>query len=438
MFVAIAFWLLLFVGCVDLPAAAPDPDCSPPVTFADARQPDAIRHVAAGGDDENGDGSAVRPFASVPRAARGLVPGTAIYIHAGTYAGGLYLSNVRGTGEKPIWIMGAPGERRPILRGGHQGIYLHRPARVVLQDLEVQDTDDNGINVDDGEDLDNEEAARFVVFRRLSVHDTGRRPSGVAGCLKISGVNDVAVLDSDFARCGLSPESGAVGVNGVGVHRGRVSGNRFRENGFGAVQFKGASRDVEIVGNEFRDTGWRAINMGGATGGPFFRPSLATLPLAAEAIRLRVTGNLFVGSEAAAAIVGCVECEFTRNTVVNPEHYVLRVLQETTVQDGRRFEPSGRTVIAGNLFHFRRADLNRGEDINVGAGTDTASMTLSGNAWYAHDRPDASRPLLPTFLGRESGSTIGERPAFADERAADYRLAAGSVVGAPAACLPRN
>jgi hypothetical protein len=53
------------------------------------------------------------------------------------------------------------------------------------------------------------------------------------------------VLGSSFARCGTDRER-RVGVDGVGVHRGRLSFNRFIANGFGGVQFKGASRDIEI------------------------------------------------------------------------------------------------------------------------------------------------------------------------------------------------
>lgn len=37
----------------------------------------------------------------------------------------------------------------------------------MIQDLEIAETADNGINVDDGEDRANAEAARFVVFRNL-------------------------------------------------------------------------------------------------------------------------------------------------------------------------------------------------------------------------------------------------------------------------------
>lgn len=410
--------------------------CGPVVTFADGRTPKTTRHVAEAGRDDAGDGSADRPFRSIQRALRDVTPGTAIVVHAGTYNGNLYLAALHGTADAPIWIKGAPGEPRPVLNGGNQGIYLQRPRFLVLEHLAIANTADNGINVDDGGEVTNVDAARFVIFQDLDVHDTGQRPSGVAACLKMAGVNDFFVLNSRFARCGRDPMSGATGVDGVGAHRGIVRGNTFEANGFGGLQFKGGSADVDVLGNTFRDTGWRAINMGGSTGGTVFRPPLSTREPNAEARRIRVSSNIFVGSETAAALVGCVECSFSRNTVVNPSTWVLRVLQETVAIGTYAFAPAGRSVIERNLFYFRRIDLRSGEDINVGGNTDTASIALVGNQWYAHDAPNGSGPRLVTFRGRQTGTISGVRPAFVNEARGDFRVTSPDGPGAAAPCAP--
>ncbi len=401
-----ALSLLLATACAGQAPPTPAPSCRAPLTFADGKTPATIRHVATTGDDARGDGSATLPYRSIARAARSLAPGTAIQVHAGSYAGGIALANLHGTADAPIWIVGAPGEERPIVQGGTQGIYLQRPRYVVLRHLEIAGTADNGINVDDGDEMANEDAARFIVFDDLDIHETGRRPSGVPDCLKLAGVNDFVIMNSRFADCGTA-EHGAVGVNGVGAHRGHVFGNRFLDTGYGGVQFKGASADVEIVGNEFQNAGWRGVNMGGSTGGPFFRPPVSASATNYEAARLHVVGNSFAGGETAAAFTGCVECAFTGNRVTNPSRWALRILQETTSIGGASFAPASRGTIADNLFYFRRADLNAGEDINVGANTDTASFALSGNAWVAHDDPAASAPRLPLFRGSQAGETSG-------------------------------
>lgn len=409
-------------------------DCSPTATFADGLTPRTIHHVATTGDDATGDGTAEHPYRSIGRAAARITPGTAIQVHAGVYSGGIYLRALRGETNAPIWIVGAPGEPRPVIRGGNQGIYISRPRYVVLAHLEIAESNDNGINVDDGEEMANGDAARFVVFRDLDIHDTGLQPSGVPDCLKMAGVNDFFVVDSRFARCGRA-ENGAVGVNGVGTHRGVVRGNRFRDNGFGGIQFKGASADIQIIGNRFDDIGWRGVNMGGATGGRFFRPPLVASEPNYEAARIEVAANLFVGGETAAAFVGCVDCLFARNTVVDPTRWALRILQETVALDAFAFSPATRGRILDNLFFFERSALSTGEDINVGARTDSATFQIAGNHWYAHDRPAESAPRLPAFGGSQNGSSNGTKPEFVDEANGNYQLRDDPSVGAPAGCV---
>jgi hypothetical protein len=405
------------------PAAAA---CGAVATFADGKTPSQIRHVSITGSDAGGDGSATSPFRTIARGARGIAPGTAIYVHAGNHRGGTFLTGVQGTEAQPIWIMGAPGEPRPVLQGGGEALHLTKPRYVVLQHLEVVDTLDNGINVDDAGEMANPEAARFLLFRDLEIHDTGKRPSGVPDCLKISGVNDFFVLDSRFARCGSGTSTGAVGVGGVGVHRGRVSYNRFLANGYGGAQFKGASHEIEITGNVFQNTGWRGVNMGGSTGEAFFRPPLSASALNYEAARIRVSANVFDGSEAAASFTGCLDCEFSHNTVVNPSKWVLRIVQETVTKGRYVFARTANGVIAGNIFYFRRSDVSEGDEINVGVNTDTRTFSLTGNLWYAHDQPAQSNPRLSGFGGTQAGSLLGVNPNFVDADAGDFHLKAGS------------
>jgi hypothetical protein len=424
-----AFALMLSSGYRE-PVPPASPPCGAVATFADGRAPAQIRHVSTKGSDAQGDGSATHPFATIARAAQGISPGTAVHVHAGTHPGGTYLDALRGTAAQPIWIMGVPGEARPVIEGGNQGVYLTRPRYVILQNLEIRGTADNGINVDDGEEVANPDAARFVLFRDLDIHDTGKRPSGVANCLKMAGVNNVFVLGSSFARCGNGPGSGAGGVDGVGVHSGRLSFNRFLSNGFGGIQFKGGSRDIEIRSNLFYDTGWRGVNMGGSTGEAFFRPPLSASSLNYEAARIQVVANIFNGSEAAASFAGCMDCQFSHNTVINPSKWALRILQETLTIGRYSFARTGHGLVAGNIFYFRRADLNAGEDINVGADADPRSFSLLRNLWYAHDNPAQSSPRLPLLPSARTGDVVTTDPNFVNARAGDFHLKAGSVAAA--------
>jgi hypothetical protein len=404
----------------------PSATCRSTTTFADGANPTSILHVAVEGSDTRGDGSAEGPFRTIARAARNVSAGTALYLHAGTYEGGTFLSGLRAEAAAPIWIMGAPGEQRPTIVGGEEGLHLAKPRYVVLQHLEVLGTSGSGINVDDGGEYANPDAARSVVFRDLYVHDTGRRPSGVPNCLKLAGLNDFFVLNSTFERCGNGTVSGAVGVGGVGVHHGIVVSNRLAANGYGGVQVKGGSDDIQIAGNVFHDTGWRAVMMGGSTGRPYFRPPLSRSTLNYEAARIHVSANIFTGSETAAVFSTCIDCEFTHNTVVDPSKWALRILNEAGRVEGYAFAGAANGLIAGNIFYFRRADLNAGEDINVGAHAETRSFYLSRNLWFAHDEPSQSDPRIPRFDGVHAESLTAMNPRFVGAAAGDFHLAPNS------------
>jgi hypothetical protein len=203
-----------------------------------------------------------------------------------------------------------------------------------------------------------------------------------------------------------------------------VAFNTFSANG--GVQFKGGSADIVVAANHFRNTGWRGVNMGGSTGQQFFRPLPSRRDVNAEAARVRVFGNVFEGGEAAASFTGCVNCSFTHNTVVNPSKWALRILQEAVSGGGYTFAPASAGLITGNIFYFRRADLNTGEDINVGPNTESSSFVLNGNLWFAHDDSRASGPRLPTFRGKNADTLVGRDPRFVNAGAGDFRLLADS------------
>ncbi|MBL8743252.1 MAG: right-handed parallel beta-helix repeat-containing protein, partial [Myxococcales bacterium] len=250
--------------------SAPLP-CGAPETFETGLTPSAELHVAMNGSDGN-DGSAGSPFATIAHAAEQATPGTAIVIHAGSYQADTYLSDFGGSEGAPIWIGGAEGEARPTITGGSNGFHLSRVRYLVLHDLDISGGDSNGINCDDGGDYANDQATHHVVFRGVSIHDIGT--GGNNDCLKLSGVNDFWVVDSEFARCGGGMAGS--GIDMVGCHDGVVAHSSFVEMSGNGVQTKGGSADVTISANVFTDAGERAVNIGGSTGFEFFRPPLST------------------------------------------------------------------------------------------------------------------------------------------------------------------
>jgi hypothetical protein len=377
--------------------------CDAPTTFAEGLSPSRVLHVEAGAAS-GGDGSVAAPFATIEAAAAAATPGTFIQLGAGVHDADQYVDSLRGTAQAPIWIGGSGMGAKPVIEGGAQALQLTKPAYVVVQHLEVRGASGNGINIDDGADYANDTAAHHVAVLDVDIHDIGG--TGNQDCLKVSGVNDLAVYDSRFARCG-GAASGS-GIDHVGCHRSVIARNVFDAMSGNAMQAKGGSTDIDFRQNRVRDGGDRVVNLGGSTGLEFFRPPLSTTAPNAEARRVRVFNNLITGTTGAPfAFVGCVDCLVAHNAVVGDPRWLVRILQETTTQSGYTFEPAKSGRVINNSFVWKSTALST--HVNVGANTDAASFTFSHNLWLAYDDPTASTPSLPVT---EVGSVIGVGSAY--------------------------
>lgn len=380
------------------PAEPAGGSCAAIETFETGKTPTKIVHVDdTGCSDTSGTGGEQSPFCTIGRALQGVRPGTAVRVHSGTYAGGGNYSNIVGTASAPIWIGGAPGEARPVIRGGDEGMKLSAPLRyLIVHDLEIQGAASHGINVDDGLDYDNEDAVRWLVIRDNYVHHAGDG-SAIDNCLKVSGVNDFVFHDNEFYRCGMGAPSSGSGdsIDLVGCHRGLVARNFFRSRK--AVQVKGGSEDVEIRWNrsQYIDEGtqYRVYNLGGSTGSTYFRPPLSSS--SAEARNIRLVANVIdaEGAQAAFAFAGCVDCLVANNTIVNPDGWIARILWENT---GVQPPKNGR--VANNLVYW---DSSRtGTEFQVGSSVSTAStFELRNNLWFdwrSGTLPDLDSGLMQT------------------------------------------
>ena len=411
----------MLIGCAESSNAA----CDAIPTFADGISPTGELHVSPSGSDQTGDGSAGNPFATIDHAADQAVPGTAVVVHSGTYAGGAFISDLAGTAAAPIWIGGAAGESVPVIEGGSEGLHFIEASYLVLHDLEVRNVSQNGINCDDGGDYANPLASHHLVFDNLYIHEVGG--SGNQDGLKLSGVNDFVVKNCEMARCG-GGGSGS-GVDMVGCHQGVIAGCYFHDLSANAVQCKGGSEDVEVRRCRMTEVGERGVNIGGSTGFQYFRPPLSTSEPNYEARNVRVLANVIEGGVASFAFVGCVDCVAANNTIVNPHNWILRILQETTSSGGYTFFECAANTFENNLVYFDRGDLST--YVNTGPNTQPATFTFTANFWYAHDNPSASQPALPAT---ETAGLYGLNPDLRDPAAGDYRIdatspAAGAGVG---------
>jgi hypothetical protein len=317
---------------------------------------------------------------SLRAAVREASPGLTIALSPGQYTGGLFATELHGTPDRPIRIVGADTSSPPVLVGGPSAIHLSIVSHLELADLVIEGATDNGLNIDDGGRLT--EPSHHVTLRHLVVRDVG--PIGNRDAIKLSGVDAFRIESCRIERWG----DGGSGLDMVGCHQGEVVGCTFQNGGAkvgNGVQAKGGCTDIAVRRCTFENAGARAINLGGSTGLAFFRPK----PQGFEARNLTVEDCRIVGSDAAIAFVGVDGAVVRHNTIENPTRWVFRILQETT-QPG--FVPCRNGVIELNRIQYQSHQLR--EAINVGSGTEPESFTLSRNAWQCLDKPSQGPPHL--------------------------------------------
>ena len=317
----------------------------------------------------------VRDPAQLRTALGSLKPDTTLRIGPGEYPGG---QSVRAVARLTVEALDA--KNPPHFKGGSGGWHFSQCDGLTVRDVRVSGQRAGGLNLDDGAQA--ARPTRGVTLERVEVSDIG--PRGNHDGIKASGITGLTIRD-----CTVSGWGGQ-GIDLVGCHQVLITGCRFTgKPGFSAtagVQAKGGSADVTVEKCRFTHAGERALNLGGSTGLPFFRPTDAKH----EAARLIARDNVIEGSLCAAAFVGVDGAEFTGNTVLFPERWVFRILQETT---DARFVPSRNGVVRGNRIVFRAAQVR--EVVNVGGGTAPETFRFGGNQWFAEDRPAASKPRLP-------------------------------------------
>jgi len=311
------------------------------------------------------------------RALAGAGPGTTILLEPGRYRGDVHVSDLAGGVDAPITIAGADPEDPPVFDGGRQALHLADCRYIVLRNLFVQGCSANGINIDDGGTFAT--PAHHVVVEGVTIRRIG--PRGNYDGLKISGVDYFTVR-----RCRFEGWGGSA-IDMVGCHHGTVEDCTFVGlPGFSqsnAIQLKGGTRDMLVQACLFRSAGRRAINLGGSTGPAYFRPCVEDF----EAKDIEIAGNRFVGGVAALGWVTADGGHVHHNTIILPEKWVLRILQETT---DPRFKPCHSGVFEDNLIVF---DERVRVFVNVGPRTAPKTFVFRRNAWC--DRHGRRRPVLP-------------------------------------------
>jgi len=359
--------------------------------------------VAFAGTHHVGTG---QTHSNLSQAAAVAIPGDTILVHQGTYGGGTFISNLQGNASQWIYIHAVQGETVTYSGGSSawqfsDGAYLHMKGFIFQQQTS------NGVNMDDGGSYNT--PSHHLVFDSCTFRDINA--TGNNDLLKMSGVDDFEIRNCIF----LNGSTGAGdAIDMVGCHDGLIKNCRFENMGAASIQAKGGCRNIRIEANFFKDAGSRSLNLGGSTGLAFFRPINAPY----EAADLKVYSNIFIGSEAPIAYVGCINTEVVNNTIYVPTKWVIRILQETV--DTTRFLPCGNNTFRNNIIYL---DNQVTTQCNIGTDTDPQSFTFSNDLWFHSQNSSWAGPSLPVT---DANRIVGQNPLFVNASLENFDLQSGS------------
>ncbi|WAC18398.1 right-handed parallel beta-helix repeat-containing protein [Luteolibacter sp. SL250] len=332
----------------------------------------------------------VTTTAGLKAALSALAPGTVIRIAPGEYGPGNYVRNVSN-----LTIEALDPASPPVFKGGKEAWHFTRCDGLTLRNLAITGQSSNGINIDDGGRLDSPVAG--ITLQGLRISNIG--PTGNHDAIKLSGLHGFTIRD-----CHIEGWAGQA-IDMVGCHSSlimdcRIIGKEGWSQATG-IQTKGGSSGITIEKCRFIHAGPRPLNIGGSTGMAYFRPPGAKY----EAKDITVRDCVIEGGSCAASFVGVDGATFTGNTILFPEKWIFRILQETKA-DG--FAPCRNVTISGNRIVFRRSGVKT--EINIGPDTGAESFSFSRNRWFAEDAPDRSRPNLPSVEEQGEYGTDPRKP----------------------------
>ncbi len=399
------------------PEPAPEPTPPPATGFPQAfdlnitYQNEAfVSSTAAAG----GDGSQSLPYNNIRDALLNAMPGTRINIAAGNYAPIGTFTNLHGTDQAPIALV-ANGVVTIDGNNSEMALHLIDARYLVIDGLTIQNTFPHGINIDDGGDYVT--PSEYIVLRNIHIRNVGNGSNN--DCLKLSGVDNFYIESSEFENCNAGEA-----IDMVGSHDGIITGNYFHDMPVNAMNTKGGTANILIHGNRFVDIGQRAINAGGSTGTPYFRPLNATY----EGSQIQIIANIFIRpGSAPVAFVGCDTCVFANNTVIEPQQYIARILEENT---SRTAGINGYYI--NNIIVFNTSQVST--FVNVGADTNPATFTFGSNLWYAMDNNNFSGPSYGGGIPPESNPIVQQNPNLG----VDYRIPASSPAVGQGRDVPRG
>ena len=310
--------------------------------------------------------------------------GDNILLQPGTYAGGIFRSNLSN-----VTVRSIDPANRAIIQGGGNNLQLVDSINVTIQDLIFQDGTSNGLNFDDGGTFAT--PARNLTLRNIIVRRAGS--SGNQDGIKLSGVDGFLIDGVEVDDWG----DGGSAIDMVGSHNGLIQNSWFHTSSHGAggsgIRPKGGTKNVIIRANrvDLPIGSGRAIQAGGSTGSQFFR--FMDGDSGYEAKNIFAEGNVVLGGSSAFSWVNIDGGEFHHNYIERPGTWTMRILNEN---GGLPIVDTKNGLFHDNIIRFHDSPSEYNRAVNIGSETEPNTFQFARNQWYNEVTPTNSTPNLPT------------------------------------------
>ncbi len=364
------------------------------VAFAD-QGPTTIIHVSADAA-AGGDGSLDHPYATIQAAVTAATPGTAIYVHAGTYVENVKIPwNASGTTDAPIWLLSADGPQAATIVAASDD-------KPTIQALGVDNYVIKNFAIVGGYDgiQFSQSGVDFTNYVNNVVIQGNVISGSVEDGVKVSQANNVQVLDNVVHDIGTEE-----GIDFVGVQNGVIARNEIYKlhNTTAAIFAKGGSTDITISDNDIHDVTGDGISAGGWTGDDYVLPGADY-----EAKNVDVTGNKVVNvGKVAVSVHGAVDVSITDNYLVSNTKAPWAVYVATGNPNAETVRYSSDVTVSDNTLIGAKTVIR----IDAGNGTDVVATDDNGAGvvWTGDVGPDAVALWSPTVtLPSESGTPWAE------------------------------
>lgn len=338
-----------------------------------------------------------------------VVPGDTIMLHDGIHPAQGTIQNLHGQAGAWIYIMGAPQENA-IIEGGVEGIKFSEASYLHISRLTIRNSGwQNIVNIDDAGTYAT--PVHHIIIESCVFRDI--LGQGNHDILKLTGVDSFEVRNCRFIN-GSYGDGAGIDMNGC--HNGIIEDNYFELPGRFALQMKGGCKDIVVRRNHFNGGCERTIHIGGSHPITHFRPLGAPY----EASDIWVYSNLFIGGLSPIAYVGSVNSHVVNNTFIEPENWIIRILQEHTDPS---LLPCGNNSFINNIVYT--GPLYQNGNLNISSNTAPQTFTFRSNVWYMYTDPSWAGP--PNLPAANINSISGVDPLFKDMAGGDYSLMPASL-----------